>query len=83
MEEIGYFEISAGNKSSSRLTAFITVMASLALATLIIVVGCWIAIDKGEVAPLLAAAGSAGAQFGVIAGGAMFYMYNQKKQETK
>ena len=81
MEKTGYFEVKPGNKSSSRLTSFLTVMIALALATLIIATGCYIAIDKLEVAPLLAAAGAAGTEYGVIAGMAMAYMYNQKKQE--
>ena len=82
MEKIGTFEVSPGNKSSSRITAFISIMTSLAFSLIIILVGCYIAILNKEVSALIAAAGAAGTQFAVIAGGAMLFMYNQKKQEN-
>lgn len=81
MEKIGYFEVSPGNKSSSRATSFITIITSLVFSLIIIVAGCYIAIVQMEVSALVAAAAAAGTQFGVIAGAAMYYMYNQKKQE--
>jgi len=79
--KIGFLEVSPGHKSNGRLLSLLTIIAALFLATLIIATGCYIAIDKLEVSPLIAAAGAAGTEFVTIAGSAMWYAYNHKKQE--
>lgn len=75
MEQTGYFEAAPGNKSSSRLTSFIVVMAALAMSEQILIFAYLLGTD------ILLAAASAGTTFVTIGGASMYYMYNQKKQE--
>ena len=70
----GFFEAANGNKSSTRLISFITVMAAIVFAQEVIYFG------RDNV---VTAAAAAGTIFITIAGSAMAYQYNQKKNETK
>ena len=70
----GYFEARNGNKSSTRLISFITVMMALVFAQEVIYFG------RDNV---VTAAAAAGTIFVTIAGAAMTYQYQQKKTENK
>lgn len=74
MEKTGYFEVSPGNKSSSRLIAFIVIVWSLVLATVVL----WFGREN-----VILAAASAATIFTTIAGPAMIFLFNQKKTEVK
>ena len=70
----GFFESISGNKSSSRLIAFIVIMVALIFAQEVIYFG------KSGV---IEAAAAAGTIFLTIAGPAMAFMFMQKKNEVK
>ena len=70
----GFFESISGNKSSSRLIAFIVIMVALIFAQEVIYFG------KDKVVESAAAAGTI---FLTIAGSAMTFMFMQKKTEVK
>lgn len=71
----GYFEEKPGHRSSSRLIAFIVICYACILAEQVIIFAFL------QNANILMAAASAGTAFTTVAGAAMYYMYNQKKQE--
>ena len=71
----GFFEDAQGNKSSTRLIGALVIIYSLFLVTMILVFGI---IEKSSVM-LTAAAG--GTLFTTTAGPAMWYMFNNKKEE--
>ena len=70
----GFFESISGNKSSSRLIAFIVIMVALIFAQEVIYFG------KDHV---MEAAGAAGTIFLTVAGSAMTFMFMQKRNEVK
>lgn len=74
MEKTGYFEASPGNKSSSRLIAFIVIVWALVLATAVV----WFGRDN-----IIVAAAAAGTIVTTIAGPAFIFLFNQKRFETK
>jgi len=75
-ENNGFFEDKYGNKSSSRLVGFISVVYALLQSTLIIYLG------HMEGASVVATAGASSANFLSIAGAAMVYLYNNKAKEA-
>jgi hypothetical protein len=77
MSTTGYFEESPGVKSSSRLNTSIVIYAALFMAAFVLVAG--VATKQ----PILLCATSAGTLFGTIAGSAMIYQNQQKREETK
>ena len=70
----GFFESISGNKSSSRLIAFIVIMVALIFAQEVIYFGK----DK-----VIEAATAAGTVFLTVAGSAMGFMFLQKRTEVK
>lgn len=74
MEKTGYFEASPGNKSSSRLIAFIVIIWALVLATAVV----WFGKET-----IIVAAAAAGTIVTTIASPAYLFMFNQKRQEIK
>jgi len=74
----GFFQSISGNNSSSRLIAFIVVMASLLFTGFILVNG----LSKESADPLVVTT-AAGTLFLQVAGSAMAFMFVQKKQEVK
>lgn len=71
----GFFEGATGNKSTTRLVGFITVMYALLQSTLILAFGY---MDEASV---IATAGASSANFMAIAGPAMIYLYTNKSKE--
>lgn len=74
MEKTGYFEASPGNKSSSRLIAFIVIVWALVLASAVL----WFGKDN-----VMLAAAAAGTLVTTIAGPAFIFLFNQKRFEMK
>lgn len=74
----GFFQSISGNNSSSRLIAFIVVMASLLFTGFILVNGL-----TKEDADTLIVTTAAGTLFLQVAGSAMAFMFVQKKNEIK
>lgn len=72
-----YFEDSKGNKSSSRLIGFIVIMYALLLVTAVILIGVH------EKSSVIQTAVAAGTLFTTIAGPAMYYLFNNKREEIK
>ena len=73
----GFFEDRFGNKSSSRLVGFISVIYALLQSTLILYFG------HIEGATVVATAAASSANFVAIAGLAMIYLYGNKKTENE
>lgn len=73
-----FFESISGNKSSSRLIAFIVIMCSLIFTAFVLVKG----LSKSD-ADVLLVTTAAGTFFIQMAGTAMFFMFQQKKNEIK
>jgi hypothetical protein len=71
----GFFRDGKGNKSSSRLIGVISIGYALLQSTMIIVLGHF------ESASIIATSAAASANFIAIAGPAMLYLYNNKKEE--
>lgn len=76
-KHIGFFDAAPNNRSSSRLTSFIVVMAALSMSEQVLIFAYINGTD------ILLAAASAGTTFVTIGGASMYYMYNQKKQEKQ
>lgn len=72
----GFFQSTNGNNSSTRLIGFVVIVAALLMAEQIIYYG-----RNSE--NLLMIATAAGTLFDMIAGGAMLWMFGQKKTEVK
>lgn len=77
MQSFGFFEDGRGNKSSSRLIGFTTVLYALLQSTVIIVLGYL------EGSSVIATAGASSANFAAIAGPAMVYLYSNKRRELE
>jgi len=73
-----FFESLSGNKSSSRLIAFSVIMASLFFTAFVLIKG--LSKDNADVLLVTTAAGTFFIQ---MAGTAMFFMFQQKKNEIK
>ena len=73
----GYFNDPDGNKSSSRLIAFIVIMAALVFSSAIILIG------YDQKTGVMVIAPAAGTIFVTIAGPAMAFLFVQKKTEEK
>lgn len=74
MEQINYLESGPGDKSSSRLIAFVIIMVALIDVNVILIFGR----DN-----IMVAAAAAGTLFLTIAGSAMVFLFQQKKNEIK
>lgn len=74
----GFFQSISGNNSSSRLIAFIVVMASLFFTGFVLISG----LSKPNADALIVTT-AAGTLFIQVAGSAMAFMFVQKKQEVK
>ena len=74
----GFFQSISGNNSSSRLIAFIVVMASLFFTGFVLINGL-----TKENADTIIVTTAAGTLFLQVAGSAMAFMFVQKKQEIK
>lgn len=73
----GYFEDAIGNKSSSRLIGVTVVYYALVLATMVQILGFI------EGTKVMVTAAASGTVFTTIAGPALFYLFNNKKEEIK
>lgn len=82
MEKTGFFEGSAGNKSSSRLNSSIIIWVALLLSTVMILSICAIAIKNQTTEGMIGSLTGVGAFFTTVSGGAMLFMFNQKKLEV-
>ena len=71
----GFFQDAKGNKSSSRLIGVASIAYALFQSTLIIVLGHF------EATSIITTSAAASANFLAIAGPAMVYLYNNKKEE--
>lgn len=74
----GFFQSISGNNSSSRLIAFIVVMASLFFTGFVLFTG----LSMPDADPIIVTT-AAGTLFIQVAGSAMAFMFIQKKQEIK
>jgi Mn2+/Fe2+ NRAMP family transporter len=74
MDKIGFFEVSAGNRSQSRLITFIMVVAALIFAQEVIY------FSRNNIVVAVASAASI---FLSIAAPALTFLFSQKKQEMK
>lgn len=73
-----YFVGADGNKSSSRLTAFIMIINAIVMVYLFIVIGVF-----RPLVDLMKIATAVGVLFGSVAGTAMTFLFFQKKEEGK
>jgi hypothetical protein len=71
----GFFRDAKGNRSSSRLIGVLSVGYALLQSTMIIILGHF------ETASIITTSAAASANFLAIAGPAMVYLYNNKKEE--
>ncbi len=76
-KQMGYFQDAQDKPSSSRLTSFIVVISALLMAEQVLIFAYLMDSD------ILMAASAAGTTFVTIGGASMYFMYNQKKQESK
>ena len=79
----GFFEESGGNKSNSRLIAFIVICVSLLLTVGVTAIGAMLAIQTKSSSALISSAAASGTLFLTIAGTALLFVFGQKKEETK
>lgn len=78
----GFFEVTPGNKSSSRLNSTIIIWIALLMVSILVVSISIVAIKTGNTNGMLGALTGVGAFFATVAGGAMVFMFNQKKTES-
>ena len=72
----GFWADGDGNKSSSRLIGFITIIYAMVMCLILLLVGLLVYKETN----IIALATSVGVLFTTLAGGAMVYMYNQKRR---